>query len=102
MDTSKKTKEINGVIHYECRGCQTFKPKEEYHPSKTHKLGIQSLCKICNNIKHKATILISDSQDEHTAKGAREILEGLGYDLDKNVHEQFKERIFTKYGTYLK
>ena len=58
------------------------------------KLGLDQFSK--NGINHNA-------QAEHikyTIRNARELLTRIGYDVERNIHEQFKERMLKKGYTF--
>ena len=51
MNSRRKMKIVEGVEHYQCRKCRDFYPREGFYASKTTLIGMQSICKICDNKK---------------------------------------------------
>lgn len=45
----RPTKVVGEKTLYHCANCSHFLPKEEFYPSRTKLIGIQSLCKPCSN-----------------------------------------------------
>lgn len=87
-----------------CNVCKVEKPLEEFDYRYKSLGERQGRCKECRkriDEKKKRVTLISDYEGSTDVSHAIEILEGMGYDTTKNIHEQFKERMFTKYGQRL-
>lgn len=87
-----------------CSVCKIEKPLPEFDYRYKSKEERQGRCKECRrriDQKRKKVTLISDYEGSCDVNDAIDILETLGYDTKGNVHEQFKERIFTKYGVRL-
>ena len=93
-----------------CNMCGEEKEmKEHFHLNKASSTGYSNRCKLCSSITSKkyrneqkgGTSPLKLSQDPKTKIPAEEILTALGYELyneENPVHEQFNERIYTKYG----
>ena len=86
-----------------CSVCKIEKPAEEFDYRYKSLGQRQGRCKECRkriDEKKKKVTLIDDYEGSCDVKDAKDILIRLGYDLEneKSVHEQFMERIATKYG----
>lgn len=92
---------VNGVSYF-CPVCGQYKPEKEFYKRKNTKFGVEPRCRIHYSKKDKDE---KDNENAHlkfgrvTEKdfvGARELLQKLGYDTTKNVHEQFKKKFKLK------
>lgn len=84
-----------------CRECGEDKHSDNYHNSPTGPIGKVYVCKPC----YADYVKKNKSLDEYSIEyqeNTREVLTILGYDLDGDVHQQFKDRIEKKYGIILK
>ena len=87
-----------------CSVCKIEKPLSEFDYRYKQTEERQSRCRECRKRienKKKRVTLIADYEGSCDIQAAIDILEGLGYDTTKNIHEQFKKRMFTKYGQKL-
>lgn len=84
-------------VSYFCRICGTYKPEKDFYKRKGNKFGLENSCKLHHTKKDKE----DDNENSHlklnkvTEKdfvGARKLLQSLGYDTTKSVHEQFKKK----------
>lgn len=50
----KEHRTFDGIEQKHCSDCDTFKPLTEYYSSKTLWDGLESICKVCGNIRLKA------------------------------------------------
>ena len=80
---------------YRCNRCELWYVKEGFHIDKTKIFEISYTCKTCrkNNVKPK----LLDWENESGEK----VLTNLGYDTEKDVHQQFIEKMKLKYGVFL-
>lgn len=79
----------------ECKNCQVTKPITDFYQ---HGPYLCSSCKICYNLKHKKRDGKVNGIDEfegnpNDLEGAKNTLIAMGYDLERNIHEQFMERM---------
>lgn len=86
----------NGLSYF-CSICGKYKPEKEFYNSKKHKWGKDPRCRLHFTKRDKD----DDRKDNHLKFtrvteqdfiGARELLQHLGYDTSKDVHEQFKTK----------
>lgn len=84
-------------LSYFCSVCGCYKPEREFYKRKNSKWNVEPRCKIHYTKKDKD----EDPDNAHLKFsritkqdfiGARELLQRLGYDTTKDVHEQFKKR----------
>jgi len=83
-----------GEWTYRCSHCETFKVEEEFHKDRSKPpFFLAYNCKHCrkNAQKHPS---YSPIVFEETDK----LFEAMGYDITKNISEQFNERVKLKYG----
>lgn len=101
---------IDGVEHFFCKKCDTWKPRTEYNKNKRLFHKIHSYCKQCvhsyenrgrNKTQEEKVFKIKDSLDKQAIEGAVEILTNMGFDLDNDVSQQFIHRIKEKYNVDL-
>ena len=96
-----------GWLYY-CSMCEGYKPESEFNKDRNRPFGMYYICKEHrkekynerNNIDpndgldHIKLVFVNESDEE----GKDRFLEGMGYDLTKNIHKQFIKRIQEKYG----
>ena len=75
-----------------CITCGELKQEQEFRES--HK-GISKRCLPCLELRNKGIWL---PQDAHYEAYSKLILQELGYDIEKPVYEQFKQRVKERYG----
>lgn len=89
----------DGEYYIICRICNEHKHSNEFHNSPTGPIRKIYVCKECNKDYIKKNSMESYSQENQD--NAKEVLTILGYDLDGDVHQQFKDRVKSKYGINL-
>lgn len=86
----------NGLSYF-CSICGMYKPEKEFYNRKNSTWGKEPRCKLHFTKRDKD----DDRNDSHLKLqrvtkddfiGARLLLQKLGYDTSKDVHEQFKKR----------
>lgn len=82
---------------YFCPVCGKYKPEREFYNRKQGKWGKESRCKIhfTKNNKEEKTEndhIKFNKLTEQDFIGARKLLQRMGYDTSKDVHEQFKKK----------
>jgi hypothetical protein len=87
----------NDGVSYFCSICGKYKPEKEFYKSKKNKWGVETRCRLHFTKRDK-----DDDRNDHHLKlsrvtekdfiGARELLQQLGYDTTKDVHQQFKNK----------
>lgn len=96
-----------GWMHY-CSMCGGYKPEEEFNKDKNRPFGRYYICKEhrrekyneANNIdpndglEHIKLVFVSETDEEAKDR----FLQAIGYDLTKDIHEQFVQRMREKYG----
>lgn len=83
---------------YRCSRCQTYLPQDHFHRDKSKPpFYIAYTCKECrkNSDDHKPILYQSDID------AGLQVLSRLGYDLEKDIHQQFLEKIKDKYGKHI-
>ncbi len=97
----------DGWLYY-CSMCEGYKPEDEFNKDKNRPFGKYYICKEHrkekynekneidpnDGLEHIKLVFVSDNDEE----GKDRFLEGMGYDLTKDIHQQFIKRIQTKYG----
>ena len=74
------------------------KPETEFYPSTMNKSKRSTMCKKCENLQSNRLRLAKDEQNEVILRGFENVMEVLGYDTLQPIHEQFKQRVFERYG----
>ena len=106
----RATKEIDGTLHFYCKRCDEWKPKQKFHVNNRLFYGIHTYCKNCNNpngdtdedrTKYKKTKKMDDMKNKTIVDGTITILKNMGYDIDKDISEQFFEKMKDKYNVDL-
>lgn len=99
--------------YFTCIKCGISKPLTEYADNYGWSSGKVSTCKTCVEKRRLELIEIRKdgintqlSQEElgdtyYEIEETKLVLERIGYDLSKNIHEQFVERIKLKHGVNL-
>lgn len=90
-----KYRKVDDKYYITCRMCGDEKVEDEFHHNKNNAIGRAYACKKCLNPTFKKRIGL-DEANEEDASGAREILIGMGYDITKNIHTQFLQRMKDK------
>lgn len=85
-----------------CKSCDTVKPYEDFYKQGNN---YQARCKVCYNDKHKSKHKKLNRMDAfegnpNDLEGAKNTLIAMGYDLNRDIHEQFMERVSSKYGKF--
>jgi hypothetical protein len=86
---------VDGEMYITCRVCGETKPEDYFDKNKNNKFGRTYACRVCIQMNDKGTITLENA-DERYASGAREILIGMGYDISKDIHTQFLQRMKDK------
>lgn len=80
---------------YRCSRCQKYLPENHFHRDKSKPpFEISYTCKECRKDSENQEPILYQSD----TNAGLEILTRLGYDIEGDVHQQFMERIKTKYG----
>lgn len=90
-----------------CKNCKQEKHESEFTHSQT---GIYKTCKLCEKLQREeydtkgihADLSKVAHNTSFDVQNARDFLELLGYDLEKPIYLQFKERTKEKWGVELK
>jgi len=83
---------------YRCSRCDTYKPFEDFHKDRSKPpFYIAYTCKECRKLHKDSEPMISDDQRQI----GLDILEVMGYDTTRDVHQQFLDKIERKYGKCL-
>ena len=88
-------RKVGDKYYITCRICGEEKIEDEFHRNQNNAIGKAYACKRCINPSFKRNIGLDDA-NEHDASIAKEILIGMGYDIEKNIHTQFLERMKNK------
>jgi len=84
-------------MSYFCRICGTYKPENDFYKRKGSKWGVDYKCKIHSTKKEpdddgSMDYLKLDPLTEEDFIQTGKLLERMGYDISKNIHQQFLER----------
>jgi len=84
-------------MSYFCRICGTYKPEDHFYRRKDSKWGVDYKCKIHSSkrdVEHDPDMdyLKLDPLTEEDFIQSSILLQKLGYDITKNIHEQFLDR----------
>jgi hypothetical protein len=85
-------------VSYFCPICGQYKPEKEFYKRKSSKWGVEPKCRLHYTKRDKNEKQEDDSHlkfsrvTEKDFVGARNLLQLLGYDTTKDVHEQFKQK----------
>jgi len=83
-----------------CKRCGIWKNETKFYISKTNNSGRHYTCKKCQD--RKEPVLMDELNGyEYVVEETKILLERLGYDLSKNIHNQFKQKVKVKYGVSL-
>lgn len=93
------------IIRKRCISCYELKYKKDFYKSKRYLDGFMSRCKECYNNKifidkdYPSFGAINIGQiNEESFNDMNELLSSMGYDTDRDIHEQFIHRMASKYG----
>lgn len=67
-----------------CEREGVYKPHTDFLKHQTNKSGYYKNCKYCKDVNF--------IREQNTIKLSNEILEGLGYDTSKDIHQQFLKK----------
>lgn len=86
---------------YFCPVCGKYKPEKEFYKRKKGKWGVESTCKIHFSKRDKDDKGENDhikfnKVTEQDFIGARILLQKMGYDTTKDVHQQFLKKFKLK------
>ena len=92
------------VDHYDivCNKCGIEKHEENFYESNATKVKRVYTCKECWNDFDRSGPRLSSLPDGSDKELAITILNGLGYDIEQNIHQQFLHRVEDKYGIKLR
>ena len=90
-----KYRKVGDKYYITCRMCGEEKIEDEFHRNKNNAIGRAYACMICLRPGFKKKVML-DEANEHDASIAKEILIGMGYDIEKNIHTQFLQRMKNK------
>lgn len=84
-------------MSYFCRICGTYKPEKDFYKRKGSKWGVDYKCKIHSTKKEpdddgSMNHLKLDPLTEQDFIESGKLLQRMGYDITKNIHEQFLKR----------
>lgn len=96
-----------GWLYY-CSMCNGYKPEEDFNKDRNRPFGMYYICKEhrkekyneTNNIdpndglEHIKMVFVTENDEQEKDR----FLSRIGYDITKDVHEQFIKRIEKKYG----
>jgi len=77
--------DINGSTYKYCKTCEDLLPVGKYYPVPNNVTGFNVRCKVCE-IKRRKEKYEARKPVWYTTD---DILTGMGYDLNKDIHEQF-------------
>lgn len=105
MNKSQRKRIIDEVPHYRCSSCLEYKTKDNFTGNSASPDGLQYSCKECYRRKYQENdglnVKLENYQVESTKQTAIMLLEAMGYDVSKDVSEQFYKKIKDKYGIEL-
>ena len=90
-----KYRKVGDKYYITCRMCGEEMIEDEFHQNKNNVTGRAYACKECITPSFTKRIGLNEA-NEHDASIAKEILIGMGYDIEKNIHTQFLERMKNK------
>ena len=93
---------IDNVPHYRCSDCKEMKTSDKFMKNTNMADGVHYYCRECMKIRRERTdsnkvLLLKDSQQQDVKEQTTIILENLGFDMDRNISEQFIHRLKYKY-----
>lgn len=84
----------DGEWTYRCSHCETFKVEEEFHNDRSKPpFYLAYNCKVCR--KNAKT---HPKYASWVFENTYNYFDKIGYDIEKDISEQFKERVKLKYG----
>lgn len=83
---------------YRCNRCELWHPHSYFHKDKSKIFGIAYTCKNC---RKNGGVDIKPKLQEWEFEEGKLILERLGYDVEKDISQQFINRVKVKYGVLL-
>lgn len=112
-----------GLWYYDCINCEMFQPEFKFGIRSTEKFGVDTMCKLCRAEQYD--YYQRDKLSSRGENGNRWIssisrtmtmkymgysdyydtmcyLNSVGYDTNENIHTQFINRVYEKYGVILK
>ena len=92
--------EKDGEYYIICRVCEQHKHSDKFHANKLSPIGKIYVCKECSKTYNQSPTL--DDANKKDQETTRDLLRGLGYNIDGDIHQQFLSRLETKYGVILK
>ena len=88
-----RVKIIDDVELFLCNRCGEWQEKSEYYKNNRCYMAVDSTCIPCRKDKNLEKFKGKSPLEYHgvvwEVKGAKKVLERMGYDLDYNIHEQF-------------
>jgi hypothetical protein len=100
MGKKRRVEEIDGVLHFECSSCREMKTEECFTFNKKSPIKLNYYCRECMSKEKKTqnhNIKLSDSKYPRYVETVTDILESLGYNMEKDISEQFINRIKDRY-----
>ena len=109
----------DGVMYHYCKECQDFKPVHEFNNCTKCAFGKYPLCKYHHRLKNKASYYKNKKGDRKPRKpddmsylnisfptqddydNVKWFLKKMGYDINKNIHRQFLDKMKDKYNIEL-
>ena len=88
-------RKVDDKYYITCRICGEEKIEDEFHNNKNNAIGRAYACKKCLNPTFKKRIGLNEANDGN-ASLAKEILIGMGYDIEKDIYPQFIKRMKDK------
>jgi hypothetical protein len=85
----------DGQMYITCRVCGETKTEEYFDKNKNNKFGRTYACRVCLQMNDKGTVTLENADETH-ASLAKQILIGMGYDVTKDIHTQFLQRMKDK------
>ena len=92
---------VDDLMHFECKRCNKWYPMEGYHYNRNSHYGIASYCKQCMYESNSMNKPKKEQAPSYTSEPVNNMFKNLGYDLKEDIHEQFKQKMFEKYGVDL-
>jgi len=114
----------DGLWYYDCIKCEMFFPEHKMAANSNYKFAVDKYCRVCRQEQREAAIIKDVTPKSYDRDGnlkdrwvistartfgtrfmnysdyedAMGYLKIVGYDTDKDIHEQFCDRIKEKYG----
>lgn len=105
----------DGLMYHFCKECQDYLPVTEFNNCTSCPFGKYPLCKHHHRERNKVSYHKNKNQEtkprkkndmaylsitfptDDDYKGSKQLLQALGYDTSKSIHQQFLARIRDKY-----